>query len=173
MIKSHLFREALGLTQEETAMLLKITASQLSMFEIGQRDLPVNAKLQLVKMYNHVNSKQQEKIQHPIIKDDATKIKEMIAKELLDNQYAQMVLERKIKEAKHKYAKSISALHLADYLQSLPGEKEMLDKDFTKMIYDKAIMGIQKYGLPVQTKYTMKLQALQNHQKELEKSGKA
>ncbi|TGD59657.1 helix-turn-helix domain-containing protein [Flavobacterium humi] len=173
MIKSHLFREALGLTQEETAMLLKITISQLAMFEIGQRDLPVNAKLQLIKMHNHVIAKQQEKMQHPIVRNDAAKIKEIIAKELLDNQYAQLVLERKIKEAKHKYNKSISALQLAEYLDSLPAEGEIPDKGLTEIIHDKAIRGIEKYGLPVQMKYSIKLQALQNHQKELEKSGKA
>jgi cytoskeletal protein RodZ len=33
------YREALGITQEEAAQLLKIPKSILGMFEIGQRDL--------------------------------------------------------------------------------------------------------------------------------------
>lgn len=169
MIKAHHFREALGLTQEETATLLKIRLSQLSMFEIGQRDLPANVTLQLVQMYNHVQDKQQEKLEHVVIRDDETKIAEIIAKELLDNRHAQMQLERKIKEMENKYRKSVSALHLAEYLESQPANQEIFDTGLIDLIRRKAIIGIEKYGLPTQVKYTLRLNALQHHQAALEK----
>lgn len=169
MTKAKDFRSALGLTQEETAMLLQITQSQLAMFEIGQRDLPPNALLQLVQMYNHVNNKEQEKWKHPIVLDDNARIREMILQELRDNEHAQLLLQRKIDNLKKKCQKNLSALLLAEYLQSKPQEHENIDTELAEIIRRKAIEGIEKNGVPAQTKHTLKLTALQHYQKELQK----
>lgn len=47
-------REQLGVTQEELALLLKVTRSQLSMYELGKRDLPIAAKKQLAELLLYV-----------------------------------------------------------------------------------------------------------------------
>lgn len=168
MIKANNFREALGLTQEETAMVLRISMSQLSMFEIGQRDLPIEAKLKLVSMYNYVQSKQQEKLEHPVSIAEKNKIIALLKQELLKSQIQQIVLERKIKGCTNKYQKSISALQLCEYLQTKLPEEGKYQNDLVEMIRNKALKGIEKNGFSEQTKLNLNLKALQLHQKELQ-----
>jgi transcriptional regulator with XRE-family HTH domain len=55
MVKS--FREFFGLSQAYLADYLRITRSQLSMVEIGQRDLPAEKLLALLKFYKIVGEK--------------------------------------------------------------------------------------------------------------------
>jgi transcriptional regulator with XRE-family HTH domain len=50
MNKKEKIRAILGITQEKLAIELKITRSQLSMYELGKRDLPAVAKLKLAEM---------------------------------------------------------------------------------------------------------------------------
>lgn len=54
MQKRTTIREQLGVTQEELALLLKVTRSQLAMYELGKRDLPVAAKKQLSELLLYV-----------------------------------------------------------------------------------------------------------------------
>jgi transcriptional regulator with XRE-family HTH domain len=44
----------LGITQQQAAMLLGVSRSQWSMFELGKRDLPLPAKQLLAEMLAHV-----------------------------------------------------------------------------------------------------------------------
>ncbi len=169
MIKTNNFREALGLTQEETAMLLRIGMSQLAMFEVGQRDLPAQAMLKLVKMHNYVQNKQQEELKHPFLKTEHVKITKILEDELIGNQLKQLALERKINDFKSKYQKSLSALQLVEYLETQVPNQEVYEKEFAEMIRAKAIRGIEKNGLTIQTKLNIKLNALRLHQKALEK----
>ena len=169
MIKAHNFRQALGLTQEETAMVLRISISQLSMFEIGQRDLPVQTMIKLANMYNYVQNKQQEKFEHPVLKKEEARITTMLEKELYENQYQQLTLERKINVFKSKYQKALSTLQLADYLETQLEEVDTYEKELAGIIRCKALKGIEKNGLASQIKLNLKLSALQMHQKELQK----
>ena len=47
------YRELLGITQEDLALLLQASRSQLSLFEIGKRDLPLAAKSKLAEMLSY------------------------------------------------------------------------------------------------------------------------
>ena len=73
----------------------------LGMFEIGQRDLPATIKLQLITLYNLVQEQHK-----PIDSNSNKKIKEAellkvtIKTELLENEYKQQVLERKLEQCK-------------------------------------------------------------------------
>ena len=59
MEKSTNLRQILGMKQEDMAMLLQITISQLAMYATGKRSLPLAAKLKLVEMLEF--SSQEEK----------------------------------------------------------------------------------------------------------------
>ncbi len=54
MPKKENIRKLLGLTQEMLAIELQITRSQLSMYELGKRDLQANAKLKLSDMLTDI-----------------------------------------------------------------------------------------------------------------------
>ncbi len=54
MKKRDNLRNILGITQEDLAVLLKVSRTQLSMYELGKRDLPIAAKIQLVEMFKYI-----------------------------------------------------------------------------------------------------------------------
>lgn len=78
------YREALGLTQDEMAQLLKIPKSLLDMFEIEQRNFSSPIKLQLVTLYNLVQ-KQESKASNSDKKEkDFQELTLELKKELLE-----------------------------------------------------------------------------------------
>jgi hypothetical protein len=166
MTAPHHLREALGLTQEETAMILKIPVSQLAMFEVGQRDLPTGAKLKLATMYHYVQEKQQEKSGHPVLIAEEAEMEKLLKEELIAIQHEQSVIERKIIAMKSRYQKSVSILQLVEYLEKLPKE-EKYEKEFSEILRRKALKGIEKCGPAMQIKWSLKLSTLQIYQKEL------
>lgn len=96
MEQSIKYREALGLTQDQSAQLLKIHKSLLGTFEIGQRDLSGPIKLQFVHVLE-TEVEDEERTSKDFIK--ILKIK--AEKELIKyGKLAQIKLELKIKSIK-------------------------------------------------------------------------
>ena len=56
MEKQLTIREQLGLKQEELALLLQVTRSQLSLYEIGKRKLPTHATEKLATLLSFAQS---------------------------------------------------------------------------------------------------------------------
>ena len=169
MKEARQFREALGLTQEEAAQLLKIPKSKLGMFEIGQRELPVKVKLRLVTLY-HDLQKQETLLQsanHETFESEAYVA--FLERELLDNRFNQQVLERKLAQFKEKYEKSLKLSRLIPLLENDKEETEKPSATFIDFLKRKARNGIQKHGLLEQAKLALKLKSHHNFQQELEK----
>ncbi|ESU24864.1 hypothetical protein FEDK69T_04170 [Flavobacterium enshiense DK69] len=169
MVKSKNLREALGLTQEETAMLLRVAKSHLAMFEIGQRDLPSKAMQKLATMHNYLQNKEQEKVLHIDKEYENAKIVQLLEVELVKNKYKQALIERELSRLQSNHQKSLSTLQLVEYFETQLEESEKPGKEFINMIRTKALRGMEKNGLSVQKKLELKLNALQKYQKELEK----
>ncbi|MEO8517072.1 MAG: helix-turn-helix transcriptional regulator, partial [Flavobacterium sp.] len=49
-------KNTIGLSQEETAMLLGVSRGQCSMFVSGKRDLPLDAKNRLIALLQHLKN---------------------------------------------------------------------------------------------------------------------
>jgi transcriptional regulator with XRE-family HTH domain len=159
-------RKVLGVTQEEVAMLLRVTKSQLAMYETGQRDLPIKAKLKLVAMWQYVHNKQEIPLPLPDTKVIQAKITK-IEKQLAINEHKQILLERKLDRHKSRYEKSLSTLKLVEFIETQLPEEEKPDKELVALIYQKALQGIEKNGLSVQKKCAIEKNRLQQYQKEL------
>ncbi|WP_339886719.1 helix-turn-helix transcriptional regulator [uncultured Flavobacterium sp.] len=164
------YREALGLTQEEAAQLLKIPKSILGMFEIGQRDLPETIKLQLITLYNLVQEQQK-----PVASISTKKLKEdellkvTVKNELLENQYKQQVLERKLKQCKIRFQKSEKQIKLVHILETQVRVEDRPSQDYINVLKRKAENESKKYSVLEQTKLELKIKGLKSFCKELEK----
>ena len=164
------YREALGLTQEELAQLLKIPKSMLGMFEIGQRDLPATIKLQLITLYNLVQEQHK-----PIDSNSNKKIKEAellnvtIKTELLENEYKLQVLERKLEQCKIRFQKSEKQIKLVHILETQIRVEDRPPQDYINVLKSKAEKESKKYSLLEQTKLELKIKGLKSFRNELEK----
>lgn len=173
MKQANKYREALGITQEEAAQLLKIPKSILGMFEIGQRDLPSAIKLQLITLYNLVLDKEKST---DLSKQNTLSKKEIILvlqEALLENKFNLHVLERKIEQTQNKFQKYCRQNQLVQILESNYNKEEKPSKDYIEVLKRKAESGMQKNSLLEQTKLEFKLKGLKSFQKELKKELKA
>ena len=164
------YREALGLTQEELAQLLKIPKSMLGMFEIRQRDLPATIKLQLITLYNLVQEQQK-----PVASNSTKKLKEdqllrvTVKNELLENQYKQQVLERKLEQCKTRFQKSEKQIKLVHILETQVRVEDRPSQDYINVLKRKAEKESKKYSVVEQTKLELKIKGLKSFRNELEK----
>lgn len=118
-MKSKILRKKFGLTQEEMAMLTGVTRTQWSMYEIGQRELPTNAMLQLTTAFSYLdNLKAVAPDSQKIVKAEEEKLKELLQREKLRIEYKKLNLERKITAIQNKRAECFDALEVVHYIKT-------------------------------------------------------
>ena len=84
---------SLGLKQQELAQLLQVSRSQLSLYELGKRSLPVHAMEKLTIM---LALAQKGKAKSKVKKNISVKEQNILKKLLLKNSHQQLIVERKI-----------------------------------------------------------------------------
>lgn len=114
MKKNTVIREQLGLTQQETAMILKISRSRWSLYELGLRDLPPEATKLLAGLLSHI--KKTEDSSKNLTNPNTDKLRKHLEKLLLENKYQTAAASRIIDGLEKKQLKSSNALLTADYL---------------------------------------------------------
>ena len=90
---------SLGLKQEELAQLLQVSRSQLSLYELGKRSLPVHAMEKLAVM---LALAQKKAVKSEVKKSISVKEQNFLKKLLLKNNHQQLLVERKIKALEKK-----------------------------------------------------------------------
>jgi transcriptional regulator with XRE-family HTH domain len=111
-------RKLLGITQEEAAMLLGISKAQISMYEVGQRDLPTHALVKLATLSNHVSDAMNKRKDAGTDKKALQKVSVTIIEEMLaKHELKKKLLERKLKTMIANEQKAFAAMQVAIYEQ--------------------------------------------------------
>ncbi len=159
-------KELLGLTQIDLAILFKTTRSQISLFELGKRDLPINAKILLAEILQFLQQeKDNPEIKVAIQKEETAQTKKALEAMLKHNKYEQYVLEKKHKAAEKKYRKSLTALTLAKYLEINNDKNDKLNNGMYKIIRNGAISNLKKTNQALLTQYQIKKEVLEAEKK--------
>lgn len=146
MKESTTIKSYLGLTQEEMAMLLGITASQWSMFKSGKRSLPLEASEQLGLLLKGVQKKKQDsKIAGQFLKTEKEKAKEKRKQDYLKIQIKLHRLAKELEIIESHRSESFAALEAVHYLETQPQEKQVLD--LIKSIKGRVDKTLAKYSL--------------------------
>lgn len=99
MKNNETIRNLLGLSQNDLALLLNVSRSQIAMYESGKRNLPIKAKEKLTEILLKFND------ETPEIKNDKASViskQYLFQKAILKNNYQQLFTERKIKTLEKK-----------------------------------------------------------------------
>ena len=123
MKKQENIRALFGIPQEDLAILLKVTRSQLAMFETGKRDLPIAAMQQIAPMLQFVQEESLKSGSAKVLKFQTAQKKKVLAQLLKDNQYKQKLLEKKLEMAKNKYQANMAAMQLMQFLENDASKK--------------------------------------------------
>lgn len=117
-------RNALGLTQQEMALLLRITRSQWSMYESGLRDLPVHALTLLSEVRQHEQDTAKHTQSEPQFSKPELELQLKHLKQLLhQNERQQAKLEKLVRPAKRKLAEQPKRQQLGDFLNKRNAEQ--------------------------------------------------
>ena len=147
MKKKETLRNILGgITQEELAMLLGITRGQLSMHEIGRRDIPLPAKEKLADILTtlHTNKSISAPI-HSIIKNEKKVVYEWLKKEYKELEYKEVLLDRKIEKVMQVRTDAFKALEVVQYLESKNAYPH--EQNLAKMIKKRVEKTLNKQNL--------------------------
>ncbi len=150
------FRDQLGLSQEMMAIYLAVTKSQLSMYEIGKRELPIGTQTKLADLavffeQNKISKEQESEFQ----KEQELKLKAFLAFQIKELEYKQMKEQRILDAIQTKYHQSLKlhafALHLQKGKEKLAG-----------VLLQQAISGVERNGLLLQTQQLLKLEGIKS-----------
>lgn len=86
-------RQLLGISQEDLALLLRISRSQIAMYELGKRNLPLHAIEKLTTIATLLQNNSTTITDKVIVN---TFEKEFLQKLLLKNKHQQLIIEKKI-----------------------------------------------------------------------------
>lgn len=154
--------KALGLTQEELAFLLGVTRSQLSMYQLGKRNLPPEAKLKLSELLQAVTNTNTSKQNKIALEKNPTTTK-WIAELLLVNQQKQLATEKRLQQLQRKIEKEKVATQLMNFLKR---EEKFKTSKVVKAI---ALKNTSNNSEEILLKLTLKLEVLQAEEKILKK----
>lgn len=160
----------LGIKQKDIALLLQVTRSQWSMYEIGKRDLPVAAKLKLANMLAFVQKPTHGlKVNFEHLPVQELQRQNFFENQMVINQHRQLIATKKLKSIEEKYNASMNALKLIAFLKTEGNKSSKDENTLLSALELKATTAIQKNGLDVQAKHQLAVLALQQEETVLTK----
>lgn len=162
MKKLENIRSILGITQENLALLLEVTRSQLSLYEIGKRNILIAAKKQLTEMLAYMQDENSKLTTiSNLMKTQELARTNTLKQMLQDNHYKKLLLEKKIKILEEKQAFNFNTIHLMRYLDNTKNP----NNQFIKAIETKGLTELENNSLALLTKYEIEKEVLQAEEK--------
>jgi transcriptional regulator with XRE-family HTH domain len=114
MKKNQPISSMLGLTQQDMAMLLNVSRSHYSLYELGKRSLPLHATQLLAEMLTHVqptgeSAKRVQNVQQQARYNQLERL-------LRENEYQRVVFARKVDAIKKKHSAQQKLTMLGNFL---------------------------------------------------------
>jgi transcriptional regulator with XRE-family HTH domain len=156
----------LGLTQEELAVILKVSRRQLSKHELGLGRLPQTAAQQLAPLVEHIFGAA-PKIPALALEGQNNQKKHGLALMLKENEYQRAFMARQLEQAERKYEAKLKALQVVEFLSSRE-DKDGNDQAFLRSIGYKASKSLESNGLGLLLRLKIKLEMLELEKQLLE-----
>ena len=151
---TQIFRNQLGLSQEMMAIHLAIAKSQLSMYELGKRELP-NATLdklaELAVFFDQNKGMEAQPLE--VQNDQEQKLNEFILFQIEDLKYKKIKEQRLLDAMQKKYNQNGVLYKWAQHLQET-------NTALAAVLMQQAIKGMEQNGLFSQTKQQLKLEII-------------
>lgn len=158
--------ELLGIPLIDIAIILKTTRTQLSMFELGQRDIPTKSKILLADILQFIQQeKENPKNNAAILREETVQNKSALETMLKKNKYEQYLLDKKFKAAEKKRSKAITALLLADYLEKKDNKNDAFNQGMYSTVRNGALSNLRKTNQGLLTQHQIKKEVLQVEEK--------
>lgn len=162
MKKESFISDLFGLNQHDAARLLQVSRSQLSMYELGQRDLPLSAKVLLTDLLGQAQQRKSTSKQvMPMVTQQEQQKQKQLEKLLKKNTLQLLKVARQLSKMEHTYTTQIKVLELVVYIKETKSEESFVPAGFLKSLENKAIKKLSEVGLPQIAQLQIKLATLQ------------
>ncbi len=112
-------KSLLGISQEEIAVLLGITRSQWSMYELGKRNLPLHAKQELAQLLIYLQKKETTNIElHQLRSNEIKEMQKQLENKLQIITHQKQLIARKIMVMEKLRKEGFAAMELVAYLKA-------------------------------------------------------
>ncbi len=165
MKKESIISDLLGLNQREAARLLQVSRSQLSMYELGQRDLPLSAKVLLTTMVDQAQQRKSAPTVLPVLAQQEQRKQQWLERQLKLNTFRQLRVSRVLDKMEQTYAAQLKVLELVAHLKETNANDSKEYQGFLKSLENKAHKKMAQTGLPQLLQWQIKLAALQTEAK--------
>lgn len=135
-------RDFLGITQEEMAMVLGITKSQWSMYESGQRNIPLVASELLAEMLKYMQSSEAQTARNLKLQESITT--QQLEKRLTATKLQLQKTTRKIAQADKKFEANIKALQLTKFLDARTKYRKEQESEILNFIASRAAKALER-----------------------------
>ncbi len=168
MKKSTYLRKELNLTQYEMSELLNITRSQLSLFELGLRELPTTALVRSSQIGIFMaTAKAPEAKDFPQIADWEEEKEKFLTKALDDCKHYQSGIIRKLPKMEEEYRATLNLLQLIDYFKEQEDKEDALHPGALVTLEDKAMKSLERCGPKEMVRQNYQLMMLQKQEEVL------
>jgi len=161
MKKESLISDLLGLNQRDAARLLQVSRSQLSMYELGQRDLPLTAKVLFTAMVGQAQQRKSGPTVLPVFAQQEQLKQHWIERQLKVNTFRQLRVSRILTKMEQTYAAQLKVLELVAHLRETNVNDSKEYQGFLKSLENKAYKKMTQTGLPQLLQWQIKLATLQ------------
>lgn len=170
MKKESIISDLLGLNQREAARLLQVSRSQLSMYELGQRDLPLTAKVLLTNMVGQAQQRKSGPTVLSVLAQQEQLKQQWIERQLKVNTFKQLRVSRILTKMEQTHAAQLKVLELVAQLKETNADNSKGYQGFLKSLENKAHKKLAQTGLPQLLQWQIKLATLQTEAEILHKA---
>jgi hypothetical protein len=135
------------------------------MYELGQRDLPLSAKVLLTTMVDQAQQRKSAPTVLPVLAQQEQRKQLWLERQLKLNTFRQLRVSRVLDKMEQTYAAQLKVLELVAHLKETNANDSKEYQGFLKSLENKAYKKIAQTGLPQLLQWQIKLAALQTEAK--------
>lgn len=151
---TQLLRNKMGLSQENMAQYLKVTLSQLALYETNRRELPADAYAKLTEMLLFFEQKEAS-VEEELLKKRELNVQETLQAHAKELEYQQLKGQRVLDKIMKKQQQNDQLYRFAQW-------EHNNDKEQKTLLMQLAATATQKDTIAQQIKLTLKLESIKS-----------
>lgn len=157
MKKTHTLRSLFGVSQDDLALILKVSRTSFAKYEAGSRSIPQTATNLLAEMVQHMCD---ASFKAAGVAEQYTRKLKLVECMQKENDHLQQATSRKIKYVEEKCTDYLKALQLVEFLSVQASTTESDEAAILRAISRKATQGLKLQGFEKLFKLQLQLELL-------------
>jgi hypothetical protein len=162
-------KSLLGITQQDAAIILQVSRSQISLYELHLRDLPAAAMIKLTQGWHYADTKTKlSKESSPCCKEEEKQMKEFLKAEIRKNELEQLNMSRQIEKMSEKYDSGVRGLHALEFWKQQIKDTSSKEMQILILVEERTKIKLEDCSWYIREQCKLKLQMLEFYGKMLE-----